>query len=181
MKPPFPDSLHCPSVYLNFFFFLSSSSLCFIDAQLIRQQEYWTARTCHLRLVLSPCLSEQQQVKKKKRGEKTAYVRQLTQRQYRMALQHRPDFFFFIKTTKNEKLSKNSLVQISVHIHICMYKQPNTHTHTQKKKMRLHRFLRTLPRIRKAREKKKGTVSSKKSNGSSIKTEKHKKTEKNLL
>ena len=70
--------------------------------------------------------------KKKKRGEKTAYVRQLTQRQYRMALQHRPDFFFFIKTTKNEKLSKNSLVQISVHIHICMYKQPNTHT--QKKK-----------------------------------------------
>ena len=57
----------------------------------------------------------------------------MTQRQYRMALQHRPDFFFFIKTTKNEKLSKNSLVQISVHIHICMYKQPNTHTHKKKR------------------------------------------------
>ena len=155
MKPPFPDSLHCPSVYLNFFFFslffITLLYRCSVDTTTrVLDRTNMPFATCALTLPQRTATGK----KKKKEGGKNSICAAVDTATIQDGTSTQAGLFLFYKNNeKREVKQKLTCADLCTYTH--MYVQTAKHTHTQKKKMRLHRFLRTLPRIRKARQKKK--------------------------
>ena len=133
MKPPFPDSLHCPSVYLNFFFFslffITLLYRCSVDTTTrVLDRTNMPFATCALTLPQRTATG-----KKKKEGGKNSICAAVDTATIQDGTSTQAGLFLFYKNNeKREVKQKLTCADLCTYTH--MYVQTAKHTHTQKKK-----------------------------------------------